>query len=160
MKKLFRFRFIVLGLLLCIFHVWCRTCGTIFTDPASSTYLANIVIEGTAYQKLPVGGDLYKVHVSVKRVKKGDKFLHKGKRTKKLIIGEFSDTLKSNENCIPSITSGDGQRYFFFLKNTTHGFVNTAFPVKVTKKSSRDVRKLACRKCGRYITWLKHNYKS
>lgn len=149
--KLFRFRFIILGLLLCIFHVWCRTCGTFFTDPASSTYLANIVIEGIVTQKLPVGQDFYRVVVKVTKVRKGDNLLPKGKRTRTLVIGEFSDTV-NYESCIPNITStrGTGQKYFFFLKNSSSDhFVNSAFPVLVTKKTSRAVRKSACRKCGR-----------
>ncbi|XP_071131628.1 pro-neuregulin-1, membrane-bound isoform-like isoform X6 [Mytilus edulis] len=149
--KLFRFRFIILGLLLCIFHVWCRTCGTFFTDPASSTYLANIVIEGIVTQKLPVGQDFYRVVVKVTKVRKGDNLLPKGKRTRTLVIGEFSDTV-NYENCIPNITStrGTGQKYFFFLKNSSSDhFVNSAFPVLVTKKTSRAVRKSACRKCDK-----------
>ncbi|VDH90582.1 neuregulin 2 [Mytilus galloprovincialis] len=149
--KLFRFRFIILGLLLCIFHVWCRTCGTFFTDPASSTYLANIVIEGIVTQKLPVGQDFYRVVVKVTKVRKGDNLLPKGKRTRTLVIGEFSDTV-NYESCIPNITStrGTGQKYFFFLKNSSSDhFVNSAFPVLVTKKTSRAVRKSACRKCDK-----------
>lgn len=134
--------------------MWCRTCGTVFTDPASSTYLANIVIEGTISQKLPIGEDLYRVRVFVKRVRKGDSFLTRGRRTRKIIIGEFSDANVSKENCIPSIKSDNRQNYFFFLKNSTNGLVNTAFPVVVTKKNARDVRKLACRKCGRYTFLL------
>lgn len=150
--KSFRFRFIILGLLLCIYHVWCRTCGTVFTDPASSTYLAQIVIEGTVSQKLP-RGDLYSVRVYVKKVRKGDKYLPRGKRTRKLIIGDFSENEINEENCITSISSGTKQKYFFFLKNTTSGYVNTAFPAKSNKKTSRNVRKLACRTCGMCITF-------
>ncbi|XP_052068271.1 pro-neuregulin-1, membrane-bound isoform-like isoform X2 [Mytilus californianus] len=147
--KLFRFRFIILGLLLCIFHVWCRTCGTFFTDPASSTYLANIVIEGIVTQKLPNGPDFYRVVVKVTKVRKGDNLLPKGKRTRNLVIGDFSNTV-NYENCIPNITRGTGQKYFFFLTNSTRDyFVNSAFPVLVTKKSSRAVRKSACRKCDK-----------
>lgn len=145
--KLFRFRFIILGLLLCIFHVWCRTCGTVFTDPASSTYLAQIVIEGTVSQKLPYG-DLYSLRVYVKKVRKGDQYLPQGKKTRTLIIGDFSDTV-NQELCITNITADKQQKYFFFIKNTTRGYVNTALPIESNKKTARDVRKLACRTCDK-----------
>lgn len=133
--------------------MWCRTCGTVFTDPASSTYLAQIVIEGTVSQKLP-RGDLYSVRVYVKKVRKGDKYLPRGRRTKKLIIGDFSENEINEENCITSISSDTQQKYFFFLKNTTSGYVNTAFPAKSNKKTSRNVRKLACRTCGMYSNFI------
>lgn len=145
--KLFRFRFIILGLLLCIFHVWCRTCGTVFTDPASSTYLAQIVIEGTVSQKLPYG-DLYSLRVYVKKVRKGDQYLPQGKKTRTLIIGDFSDTV-NQELCITNITADKQQKYFFFIKNTTRGYVSTALPIESNKKTARDVRKLACRTCDK-----------
>ena len=88
----------------------------------------------------------------MKKVRKGDKYLLRGKRTRKLIIGDFSENEINEENCITSISSGTQQKYFFFLKNTTSGYVNTAFPAKSNKKTSRAVRKLACRTCDKAPT--------
>ena len=152
--KLFRLRFIVLGLLLCVFHVWCRTCGTTYTSSGDSAYLSQVVVEGQVsrvWNPAPTGR--YNVTIRIRRVKKGDDLLINGKKTKLLNVGEFGD--EDKVRCVTSITKSK-QKYFFFLKSATNSqvpsdyLILSAFPVEVTRKSGREVRKITCRRCGRY----------
>ncbi|KAK3610777.1 hypothetical protein CHS0354_028184 [Potamilus streckersoni] len=143
--KLFRLRFILLGLLLCVFHVWCRTCGTEFADPGSSAYLAKVVILGVVSQKLPPSGNRYNVTVQFdgKGIKKGKELLKKGTRTTSLTIGEFGP--KDLEDCVDEINR-DGKYYFFLNVSSDSSFFRvSALPVggDIPKKIRREIEKLS-----------------
>lgn len=158
--KLFRLRFILLGLLLCIFHVWCRTCGTDFTDPESKAILANVVIEGKLSQKLqtPELLNRYNFTVKVRKILKGREILTTTKRNPKYLkIGDFG-TVLNEENCVSNITRDD-KKYYFFLKSTDQSdyLLLSSFPEKVTRKVGRKIRKiLTCKNCGRYTNFINY----
>ncbi|KAL5018587.1 hypothetical protein ScPMuIL_004309 [Solemya velum] len=146
--RLFRLRFILLGLLLCIFHVWCRTCGTEFTDAQSSAYLATIVLGGTVYRK--EGSSLY---VNVTRVFKGEHVLRrKNKKWDPVKIGDFG--VENKLDCVAKVPK-DGA-YIFFLNELISSearesgrlnkFQISAFPVEFTKKNSKSVRRILTKK--------------
>ncbi|KAL3877317.1 hypothetical protein ACJMK2_035047 [Sinanodonta woodiana] len=141
--KLFRLRFILLGLLLCVFHVWCRTCGTEFADPGSSAYLAKVVILGELSQKLPQKGNRYNVTVQIdgKSIKKGKELLKKGMNN--LTIGEFGP--KDLDKCVDEINRD--VKYYFFLNVTSDSsfFRLSALPVggDIPKKIKREIDKLS-----------------
>lgn len=161
--KLFRLRFILLGLLLCLYHVWCLTCGTDFDDTASSAYKADIVIIGTISQLLPPSfEDIYNATVTISKnrnVLKGEAMLKSrkllGRRGSSLLtIGEFGK--RSPEYCIADIERGG--EYIFFLKRTldTKYFKLSAMPLstknkKLFKRAKRDIKKILCNKdvCGK-----------
>lgn len=150
--KLYKIRFIVLGLLLRVFFVWCQTCGTKFTDPASSAYLAEAVVEGKVTKTMPPNDEgRYNVTLAIRRVRKGARLLPGGKKTKILTIGEFGEKDIDSE-CVTSITKSN-QKYFFFLKKVTVEnstfYRISAFPVSVSKQSGRLIRKAACKTCGK-----------
>ncbi|KAK3089698.1 hypothetical protein FSP39_005700 [Pinctada imbricata] len=152
--KLFRLRFIILGLLLCVFHVWCRTCGTNFTSPADSAYLSQVTLEGQVSKVWgPAPSGRYNITIRIRRVRKGDDLLINGKKTKLLKIGEFGDS-EDTQLCVTSITKSK-QKYFFFLKSATNSQLPSdflklsAFPVAVSKKSGRAIRKITCRRCAK-----------
>lgn len=150
--KLYKIRFIVLGLLLRVFFVWCQTCGTKFTDPASSAYLAEAVVEGRVTKTMPPNDEgRYNVTLAIRRVRKGAGLLPGGKKTQILTIGEFGEKDIDSE-CVTSITKSN-QKYFFFLKKVTVEnstfYRISAFPVSVSKQSGRLIRKAACKTCGK-----------
>lgn len=152
--KLYKIRFIVLGLLLRVFFVWCQTCGTKFTDPASSAYLAEAVVEGKVTKTMPPNEEgRYNVTLAIRRVRKGARLLPGGKKTKILTIGEFGEKDIDSE-CVTSITKSN-QKYFFFLKKVTVEnstfYRISAFPVSVSKQSGRLIRKAACKTCGKFV---------
>lgn len=150
--KLYKIRFIVLGLLLRVFFVWCQTCGTKFTDPASSSYLAQVVVEAKVARTMSTS-DLgrYNVTLAIRKVRKGATLLSGGRKTKTLLIGEFGE--ENLSDCVTSITKSS-KKYFFFLKKVTVEnstfFRISAFPVLVSKQNGRLIRKAACKNCGKY----------
>lgn len=165
--RLFRLRFILLGLLLCIFHVWCRTCGTEFTDAQSSAYLAAIVLSGKVHHKS--GSSL---HVDITKVFKGNNYLKrkKGRKWDPVQIGDFG--VENIENCIAKPLKVD-ESYIFFLNSPTSStaigspgpvigstskFQISAFPVKYSKKISKSVRRILTRKGRKYIDFHFDNY--
>ncbi|XP_060065639.1 pro-neuregulin-2, membrane-bound isoform-like [Ylistrum balloti] len=153
--KLFRLRFIILGLLLCVFHVWCRTCGTDLTDPASSAYLAEVVVEGRVAQTLPPDHTgQFNVTIRIRSVYKG---VPSSKRGKLMTVGKFGQE-SDHENCIYTNIRRGPTRYVFFLKETEQNYYTlTAFPVKFSKKIGRQIRKILCKKgsCGKPPTLRK-----
>ncbi|XP_033752166.1 pro-neuregulin-1, membrane-bound isoform-like isoform X2 [Pecten maximus] len=153
--KLFRLRFIILGLLLCVFHVWCRTCGTELTDPASSAYLAGVVVEGRVAQTLPPDhSDQFNVTIRIRSVYKGSPSTKKGRL---LTIGKFGQE-SDEENCIYTSVRRGSTRFVFFLKETEQNYYTlSAFPVKFSKKIGRQIRKILCKRgtCGKPPTLRK-----
>lgn len=149
--KLFRLRFIILGLLLCVFHVWCRTCGTDLVDPASSAYLSGAVVEGSVSQTFPPTPDgRFNMTIKVRKIFKGGPPIKKGRL---LMIGEFGPE-NDEENCIYQSVQRGLTRYVFFLKETEHKYYSlSAFPLQFTKVIGRKIRKMLCKKgpCGKYI---------
>ncbi|XP_061181913.1 pro-neuregulin-1, membrane-bound isoform-like isoform X1 [Saccostrea echinata] len=149
--KLYRIRFIVLGLLLRVFFVWCQTCGTKFTDPASSAYLAGAVVEGKVTKIMPPNEEgRYNVTLAIRKVRKGASLLPKGKKTKRLTIGEFG--VENLSDCVTNITKSN-KKYFFFIKKVTTEISTfyriSAFPVLASKQTGRLIRKAACKTCGK-----------
>lgn len=161
--KLFRLRFILLGLLLCLCHVWCLTCGTEFDDTASSAYLADVVVIGTVTQEFPSVEDLYTATITISKsrnVLKGELLL----RNKKLLARRGSSLITigmfgkhSPEYCIEEVNRDEV--YIFFLNGTKDGkyFTLSAMPVaaknkKNFKRARKSIRKILCTKdtCGKY----------
>ncbi|XP_069122806.1 pro-neuregulin-2, membrane-bound isoform-like isoform X2 [Argopecten irradians] len=153
--KLFRLRFIILGLLLCVFHVWCRTCGTDLTDPASSAYLAGVVVEGQVAQTLPPDqSDRFNVTIRIRNVYKG---LPSSKKRRLVTVGKFGPE-SDKENCIFTSVHRGSTRFVFFLKESEQNYYTlSAFPVKFTKKIGRQIRKILCKRgsCGKPPTLRK-----
>ncbi|XP_045214735.2 pro-neuregulin-1, membrane-bound isoform-like isoform X2 [Mercenaria mercenaria] len=153
--KLFRLRFILLGLLLCLYHVWCLTCGTDFDDTASSAYTADIVIIGALTQLLPPTDNIYNATVTISKnrnVLKG-KSLLESKRllnrrgSRLLTIGKFGK--RSPEYCIADIKRDE--EYIFFLNRTNDRkyFKLSAMPLstsnkKLTRRAKKNIKKILC----------------
>ncbi|KAL4240420.1 Contactin-3 [Mactra antiquata] len=156
--KLFRLRFILLGLLLCLYHVWCLTCGTEFDDAATSAYLADVVIIGTLTQKLPPNENLYNATVTVSKsrnVLKGAEtlrvlnLLRRGGGSSLLTVGQFGNTPNA-EFCYADVKRGT--EYIFFLKQHYTGstFFLSAIPISeddsTYKRAKKDIKKILCNK--------------
>ncbi|XP_060561710.1 pro-neuregulin-1, membrane-bound isoform-like isoform X2 [Ruditapes philippinarum] len=156
--KLFRLRFILLGLLLCLHRVWCLTCGTEFDDTASSAYKADIVIIGELTQALPPSVDNnYNATVTINKLRnvfKGESLLKSRRLLNRrgsslLTIGEFGK--RSPEYCIADVERG--AEYIFFLNKTSDMkyFKLSAMPVSTKNKKSirrakKDIKKILCNK--------------
>ncbi|XP_046379546.1 pro-neuregulin-1, membrane-bound isoform-like isoform X2 [Haliotis rufescens] len=141
-------RLITLGLLLCVVHVWSeRTCGTEFTDTASSALLADIIVEGRV-RRVPKGSDIYNVTVNVRKLKKGEKLLNGGKKPKSISIGPFGK--ENKQDCVGEVV---GKKiYLFFLRKPNNGgkyLEISALPVKAKKRTSRAIQKIICEDCAK-----------
>jgi hypothetical protein len=92
----------------------------------------------------------YNVTLAIRKVRKGDRLLPRGKKTKRLTIGEFGE--ENLSDCVTSITKSK-KRYFFFLKKVTIEnstfYRISAFPVLVSKQTGRLIKKAACKTCGK-----------
>lgn len=154
--RLFRLRFILVGLLLCIFHVWARTsCGTDFTDPLSSAYRADVVLEGRVGKLGDQNANgRYNATVSIKKIWKGPNALDKASIARKSIsIGLFgrNDTTE----CVYSGLKRK-KTYIFFLHAGSRYAVMSAYPLlnsKKLRKVKKAMKKLFCdhadKKCGK-----------
>ena len=166
--KLFRLRFILLGLLLCLHRVWCLTCGTEFDDTASSAYNADIVIIGELTQKLPPSIDNnFNATITISKLRnvfKGQDLL-RGRRllnkrgSSLLTIGEFGQ--RNPEYCIADVERGG--EYIFFLNKTydVKYFKLSAMPLSTKNKKSirrakKDIKKILCSKssCGELLSYI------
>ena len=159
--KLFRLRFVLLGLLLCVCHVWSLSCRTEFDDPASKAYQSEVVLIGKIEQILPPINNLYNVTVKIRKkrdIYRGENFLKRGKRSRvgRITVGQFGP--EDIDNCIASVKR-DAQ-YFFFLNSTSDReyLTNSRMPLtsedkKVFRKATKDIKKiLKCSggKCGKF----------
>ena len=159
--KLFRLRFVLLGLLLCVCHVWSLSCRTEFDDPASKAYQSEVVIIGKVEQILPPVNSIYNVTVKISNkrdIYRGENFLKKGRRRlARVTVGQFGP--EDIDKCIADVEQ-DAQ-YFFFLNSTTDSMylTNSRLPVssdnsKAFKKAKKSVKKvLKCKsgECGKYF---------
>ena len=145
--KLFRLRFIILGLLLCIFHVWCRTCDTDFTDTMSSAYLSYIIVEGRVAQSIPTRNGLFDNSVRITRFIKGT--VNKARR--RIRVSGFGSVIDQN-NCVHNLTRGSA-KYVFYLKPASiiNRYVITAFPERSKKKVLRSIRKIMKKNGGKLV---------
>jgi len=172
--KLFRLRFILLGLLLCLCHVWCLNCQKEFVDPASSAFFADVVLIVKLSQKLPPLDLRYNATVIIENkrsILKGVHFLRPllSRRGSSLVtVGEFG--LEDPKNCVANLEKGSD--YMIFLKRTNENdfFRTSAMPVssrdrKEFKRAKKDVKKILCKKepCCMYnvsiftsCTFLRH----
>ena len=162
--KLFRLRFVLLGLLLCVCHVWSLSCRTEFDDPASKAYQSEIVLIGTVSQILPPVDNIYNITVKIgskRDIFKGEQLLKRGRRSRVglITVGQFG--AEDLDRCVASVTQ-DSQ-YMFFLNSTSDSkfLTNSRMPVssdnkKDFKKAKKYVKKiLKCRgKCGKYYFFL------
>lgn len=158
--KLFRLIFILLGLCLCLHHVWCLTCGTEYDDPASMAYLADIVVIGSLSQKLPAQFGYYNATVKVgkkKNILKGESILKSvmKKRGALITVGKFGR--EDPERCVTEVENE--REYLLFLNTTLDAkyFQISALPIHIAKKKDlkrpkKDIKKILCSKsnCGKY----------
>ena len=160
--KLFRLIFILLGLCLCLHHVWCLTCGTEYDDPASKAYLAEIVIIGSLSQKLPSKLGLYNATIKISKksnIIKGEnimKPLFKRRTPRLLSVGKFG--AENLEHCVTELEKE--REYIMFLNTTSDSnfFQISGMPVsnkikKEFKRARKDIKKILCSKgnCGKCI---------
>lgn len=159
--KLFRLIFILLGLYLCLHHVWCLTCGTEYDDPASKAYLAQVVIIGKIQQIFPPKMGYYNTTIKIdkkKNILKGEnsvESLINGRGPRLLTLGPFGP-----EDPVQCVTEVEKEmEYIMFLEATSDSafFQMSAFPVPASskrnfKKARREIKKILCSKgnCGMY----------
>ncbi|XP_052267183.1 pro-neuregulin-1, membrane-bound isoform-like isoform X2 [Dreissena polymorpha] len=151
--RLFRLRFILLGLLLCLDYIWCLNCGTDFVDPASSAYQADVVVIAKLMQKLPPIENRYNTTINVKgkrNIVKGHDLL---KRLRLLTIGELGTGEVGR--CVFNIAKETSAKtdFIFFLRQTNDDnfFRISAEPVpssnkKMFKQAKKDIKKILCDK--------------
>ncbi|XP_050391907.1 pro-neuregulin-1, membrane-bound isoform isoform X2 [Patella vulgata] len=147
-----RYRLLVLGLLLLIVHMNCDSCGTKFDDVQSSAIFADVIFEGTlSGKKQPVdSSNRYNITVKVHKIHKGKTFLmtaESKKRRRYVELGVFGP--EDKYLCITEIE--EKVKYLFFTRNTSSEryFEVSALPIKQSKKSSRAVRKILCKRCAK-----------
>lgn len=151
------------------------TCNTRFTDPASSTLLADIVLQGTVNQlrqASPLAPHLYRATVSVHKVYKGQQLLSDrgaaGSRASasNVTVERFGPE-ENAENCVARAITG--QAYLFFLRLTddqqAHAnqgsppagpasdashtvLLITALPHDIDLQVLRDVKRVLCPGCA------------
>ena len=149
----YRFRYIVLGLLIYIQSAFCRTCGYDFDDVATRVYTADIVFEGTFLGKYEHDGMDARFNASFNVIK-----VHKGSLPRGLSNGEYRPVIagdfgpRDREECVAPIqTNGT---LIVFLKNNTDPSVPiyriTGFPEKNSKKALKAIRGIHCQsqRCG------------
>ena len=160
--KLFRLRFVLLGLLLCVCNVWSLSCRTEFDDPASKAYQSEIALIGKVSQILPPVHNVYNITIKISNkrdIYKGEQLLKKGRRSRVGLITVGPYGADDVDHCVADVQQ-DSQ-YFFFLNSTTDSkfFTNSRMPVssadkKYFKKAKKDVKKiLKCSgtTCGKYL---------
>ena len=159
--KLFRLRFVLLGLLLCVCHVWSLSCRTEFDDPASKAYQSEVVVVGKVEQILPPINNLYNVTVKIKKkrdVYRGEKIIQQGKKRRvgRITVGQFGP--EDINNCIASVKRD--KQYIFFLNSTSDKeyLTNSRMPLssedkKGFKRAKKDIKKILCSdgKCGKFV---------
>lgn len=131
--KLFRLRFVLLGLLLCVCHVWSLSCRTEFDDPESYAYQSEIVFMGKVEQILPPkNNNLYNVTVKIKNrdIFKG---LEKGPKVRRIRVGQFGP--ENIDNCIARVERD--KDYFFFLNSTSDSEYLTTSRMPLISESSK-----------------------
>lgn len=158
--KLFRLIFILLGLYLCLNHVWCLTCETEYDDTASKAYFAEIVIIGRLSQKLPARFGYYNATVRVdgkRNVLKGSALVKNQvemRGPKLLNVGVLGK--EDPEKCIVELEKE--MDYVMFLNSTSDNkyFRMSALPVagktkRDLKRAKKDIKKILCKKgnCGK-----------
>ena len=169
--KLFRLRFVLLGLFLFVCNVWSRNCGTEYNDAASNAYLSDVVVVGRVSQKLPLGYEKYKATIRIqgkRGIFKGAALLKKGSSRKRssdmITIGVFQD-VQEDSDAVPGVgecgysLTRDIQ-YLFFLNSTSQKkyYSVTAMPIsenlkKEFKRGKKDIKKILCKSgnCGKSV---------